>query len=349
MSRIGEGVAYTYGKKWRKVWKMVGITVPLHRQTDKSGGRGTKTEGSRAATNKSTNTKKITVMTTKNDMIKLAYVSTLIAMAIAMVCTSCSKDNELATMASEASDITRDTTERVIDLSQLTANYVAQDGDILTGTLMGQYRISVGSDNATVTLRDVNITNLDEDSDWPGISCMNNTTLVLEGDNIVMSGLDNGDDWQHPGNCNYPGIYIAPGKTLIVRGEGSLTASPKYNEGGFISGCGIGGGYGLSCGSIRIEGGTINAIGEGGCAAIGAGCSSRDCAVSCGTITIVDGVVMAKAGYGAAGIGAGRACENDNVCGSILLLGGSVCAEGGEGAEDVGAGMGSCCVRVVSE
>ena len=288
-------------------------------------------------------------MATKNILVNLALIGTLTAMAFLMVLTSCSKDDVMAAAEADASIMAQGTTEHVIDLSQLTSNYVAQDGDILTGSLMGQYRISVASHDATVTLRDVNITNLDEDSDWLGISCMDNTTLVLEGNNIVMSGLDNGDDWQHPANCNNPGIYIAPGKTLTIRGNGSLTASPRYNEGGFISGCGIGGGYGLSCGSIRIESGTINAIGEGGCAAIGAGCSCEDCEVSCGSITIVDGNVTAKAGYGAAGIGAVRACENDNVCGSILLLDGSVKAEGGEGAEAVGAGMGSCCVRVVSE
>ena len=44
-----------------------------------------------------------------------------------------------------------------VDLSTLDTDYQAQDGDTLTGTLAGQYKITV-DDGATVTLKDATIT-----------------------------------------------------------------------------------------------------------------------------------------------------------------------------------------------
>ena len=65
-----------------------------------------------------------------------------------------------------------------MDLSQLNGNYVAQDGDWLTGTLAGDYKISV-ADGATVTLSGITINGgNDWGTDWAGITCEGDATLV---------------------------------------------------------------------------------------------------------------------------------------------------------------------------
>ena len=46
--------------------------------------------------------------------------------------------------------------EKIVDLSLLTSDYVAQDGDVLTGTLKSEVMISV-ADGATITLQDCSI------------------------------------------------------------------------------------------------------------------------------------------------------------------------------------------------
>lgn len=214
----------------------------------------------------------------------------------------------------------------VVDLSDLTSSYEAKDGEVLTGTLQtGTYpsiKITIAS-GATVTLRDVVIDGSLSVSDWAGITCENNATIVLEGENSV-TGFGTGS-----GGDNWPGIYIASGKTLTIRGDGSLTAT------GAAYGAGIGGGYEIDCGNIVIESGSINAVGDFG-AGIGGGYGA-----SCGNITISGGTINATAAYGA-GIGS---CEGDEYgessCGNILITGGAVTATGGDGAAAIGSGTGS--------
>ena len=46
--------------------------------------------------------------------------------------------------------------ENIVDLSLLTSDYMAQDGDVLTGTLKSEVMISV-ADSATITLKDCHI------------------------------------------------------------------------------------------------------------------------------------------------------------------------------------------------
>ena len=43
--------------------------------------------------------------------------------------------------------------ENIVDLSLLTSDYMAQDGDVLTGTLKSEVMISV-ADSATITLKE---------------------------------------------------------------------------------------------------------------------------------------------------------------------------------------------------
>ena len=58
-----------------------------------------------------------------------------------------------------------------VDLEKLKANYVAQNDDVLTGTLAGNYKISI-ADGASVTFDGVTINGKnDEMYSWAGITC----------------------------------------------------------------------------------------------------------------------------------------------------------------------------------
>ena len=239
--------------------------------------------------------------------------------------------------------------DKQINLTNLTIDYVAQDGDILTGALAGDYKISVNAAGATVTLRNATITGTNSDSyQWAGINCENNATIILEGTNNV-TGFD--DD--------YPGIHIASGKTLTIQGTGTLNASSNGGANGWGAGiggssivdcgnivinsgtinatggtwmAGIGGGFGKNCGSITINGGNVTATGGRGAAGIGFG-------KNCGSITIYGGTVTATGGGGAAGIGTGVGQQENITCGDISITGGIVNATGGRGAAGIGSGF----------
>ena len=245
------------------------------------------------------------------------------------------------------------TNRTVVDLSGLTENYTASDGEILTGTLPKTgtaCKISVAA-GATVTLKDVSI---NKDGEWSefnggkykgaGINCQGNATLILEGTNYVRC-MDSG----------LSGIHVPTNCTLIIQGDGALTAYPSY-------GAGIGSGYKAACGNIIIAGGNITAISNYSAAGIGAGCtacgnititggnitvtgsgtgigSSYDGA-TCGNITITGGTVSATSTeYDCSGIGSGYGNNGSATCGSIIITGGTVTATG----HGTGAGIG--CAR----
>ena len=209
-------------------------------------------------------------------------------------------------------------TDGLIHLDEINGDLEAVDGDILTGELASNYKISI-ADGATVTLQDVIINGVNDDSyDWAGITCAGDATIILEGTNTVKGFYE-----------DYPGIYVGENKTLIIQGTGTLYASSNG------AGAGIGGGVGMGCGDIMINDGTIYATGAPqdddflGAAGIGSGAFA-----SCGTITIDGGTVTAIGGFGAAGIGSGQ----DAYCGSIAISGGTVTAEGGDWAAGIGSG-----------
>ena len=208
------------------------------------------------------------------------------------------------------------------DLSKLTGDYTAKNGETLTGTLAGNYKISI-ADGATVTLDGVTINGVNNDSyKWAGITCEGDATIILkDGTTNTVNGF-----YQ-----NYPGIYVPSGKTLTIKGEtagtGSLTAICQ-DKNGFAAG--IGGNNEESCGNIVIAGGTINAT--GGCGAgIGSGPES-----SCGAITISGGTVTATGGNRGAGIGSG----DYGTCGAITISGGTVSATGGAYGAGIGSSLG---------
>ena len=211
-------------------------------------------------------------------------------------------------------------------LSAIAADFTANNGDVLTGTPASNVKISI-ADGANVTLKNVNITNLGANCDWAGINCLGDATLELEGTNEVCAGK-NGS-----GYSMYPGIYIAEGKTLTIKGDGTLIAYSGPNSFG-VRGAGIGGGYNIACGNIVINSGNITATGGYYAAGIGGGQSS-----SCGNITINGGTVTATSGSGAAGIGSGAR----GTCGDITISGGTVTAPGGSSAAGIGSGwQGNC-------
>ena len=154
-----------------------------------------------------------------------------------------------------------------VNLATLSNDYTAQSGDVLTGTPGKDIRIII-ADGATVTLQNVSI-NAD-DTVYPGIRCNGDATLLLVDSNTVNGRKE-----------NYPGIYPGPtGKTLVIRGNGSLSASsaaaPGIGSSNFFK----------DCGNILIEGGTIVARGGDVAPGIGSGAGSVSYKSSCGDITI---------------------------------------------------------------
>ena len=224
-------------------------------------------------------------------------------------------------------NITRGT-GATVNLSTINANYTAQNGETLTGTLGANKQISI-ADGATVILNNVTINGTKDSSyKWAGITCEGDATIILSGTNTVKGFHE-----------DYPGIYVygdpvnpSNNKTLTINGTGSLTASSN----GY--GVGIGGGYNIACGNIEIQGGTVEATGGINAAGIGSGKNAN-----CGTITISGGTVTARGGSnGGAGIGSGYQAG----CGNITITTGvtKVTATKGSGADNsIGAGfIGSC-------
>ena len=241
--------------------------------------------------------------------------------------------------------------QRVVNLSTLTDNYVAQDGDVLTGAFPEwEYYISI-TDGATVTLSNIKL-----DS---SIECLGDATIILaDGTENTIFG------------CEKPGIYgTKKNTTITIKGTGSLyVKGDNYCAGiggtgcniviedgnitavggdGFegCSGAGIGSGYGYDImeqikslpleevGDITISGGTITAKGGPNSAGIGRGYKG----VNCGTITINGGTVVAYGGSEGAGIGG---CE-DMTGGDIFIYGGDITAYGGDYAAGIGGGDGA--------
>ena len=220
----------------------------------------------------------------------------------------------------------------VINLGTVNQNTTAQYGDILTGTLNGNYKISV-ADGATVTLQDVTISCLENGSPYAGLSCLGDATLLLKGSNFIVGGYQ--DDILTM--ADWPGIHIAVDHTITIYGTDSdhLSARP----GGHGDAAAIGGGKDSSCGNIVIKGGTISAIGDAGA---GIGCGLANISdVTCGDITITGGNVTATGGAHAAGIGCGEIWNGDSTCGAVTITGGTVTATGGDCAAGIGCGNAS--------
>lgn len=208
-----------------------------------------------------------------------------------------------------------------VTLTSSSEDVELHDGDVLTGTGGANTHVTV-VDGATVTLRNVTNNSINDNNWFPGIACLGDATIILEGNN-ALKGTKKG----------LPGLTVASGKTLTIRGNGTLTA----NSAG--SAAGIGAGDATSCGNIVIESGTIYATGGRGSAGIGAGYSK-----SCGNITISGGTITATGGNWGAGIGAGE--KTGAYCGNIVISGGTVTATSGFTSAGIGGGDAGGCGNI---
>ena len=141
---------------------------------------------------------------------------------------------------------------RLVDLGNVNTSthpdgLTLQDGDAVTGLLDGnntskRLKISIAN-GASVILNGVDIRGYDDDSYmWAGLTCAGDATIILaDGSTNTVKGFYR----------DYPGIFIAEGKTLTIQGSGSLTAA---GGGGKTSsyGAGIGGAKNIACGNIVI-------------------------------------------------------------------------------------------------
>ena len=148
----------------------------------------------------------------------------------------------------------------------------------------------------TVRIRDLTIDNTAADyyEAMALIGGAANVTLILEGTNYLSGGKECG------------GIDVNDGRTLTIRGGGTLTAKGT-------AGAGIGGHNLSGCGTVIIESGTINAIGSMGAAGIGGGgkFGSYNPTGNGGNVTINGGTVTASnGGWSAADIGGGSDTVN---------------------------------------
>ena len=193
-----------------------------------------------------------------------------------------------------------------IQLSGRLSDYTVNDGDVLKGTLYNNFKIYI-PDDATVTFRGMEAC----------VICQGSATIILA-DGTTNTVNASGD--------NNPGINVPSGKTLTIKGIGSL------NVRGGLRSAAIGGSYKSTCGDIVIEGGNITAKGGSNGAGIGSGSYS-----SCGDITISGGNITAYGGEQGAGIGSG--CFGS--CGDITITGGTGTARQGYYAPySIGKGYG---------
>ena len=203
--------------------------------------------------------------------------------------------------------------------------YNAKNGDVLFGNNTDiQIKIAAG---ATVTLHDIHI------ADDSYIDCQGDATIILEGENSICA-----DD-------NNPAIWVDEGKTLTIKGTGSLDAE---NEGWAAA---IGGGKKLPCGNIVIESGTIVArgglrssgIGSSGYEADEANVAELHAQTTCGYIEIKGGHITATGDDYGAGIG----CGGRGTCGNITITGGTIVATGGEyDSAGIGGANASTCGKI---
>lgn len=199
------------------------------------------------------------------------------------------------------------------NLSELSADYVAQNGDMLTGKLASSHKISIAA-GATVILKNVSI-NYDIypalSGSFAGINCSGNATLIITGTNYVK-GFSSG----------HPGIFVPSPSTLTITGNGTLYVNGHDNAAGIGSGRHNIDAY-KACGNIVIQGGTIGATGGSGAAAIGSGASiiftqyETGTPSSCGNITVRNSVthIYATKGSGAESIGKGQYSN----CGTVTI------------------------------
>ena len=144
---------------------------------------------------------------------------------------------------------------------------------------------------------------------------------------------------------NNAGISVATGKALVIYGQSGNTGTLNVTGGNY--GAAIGGGRGAACGTVTINGGTVNAGGTASSnrgAGIGGGYYSSGAGGDGGTVTINGGNVTASSSQ-SAGIGGGRGGQSGTYSytyyksgdgGTVTINGGNVTAIGGSVCAGIG-------------
>ena len=206
------------------------------------------------------------------------------------------------------------TTTDLSTLSESSDDYVAGNGETLTGKLGHNRKITIAA-GAIVKLNNVSI-NFEASpvlsGTFAGITCLGDATLIISGENNKLKGFSSG----------HPGIFVPSNATLTITGSGTLYAL------GHEYGAGIGSGrYNITdykaCGNIVIQGGTVWATGGSSAAAIGSGASiiftqhDPGTPSSCGDITIRNSVTHI---YATKGLGAESICKGQySTCGTVTI------------------------------
>lgn len=225
-------------------------------------------------------------------------------------------------------------------LDKITGDFRLVNGDVLKGTLDGntqKVKLTI-EDGANVFLSEAAVNGeqngggSDSECVWAGLTCLGDATILLaDGTTNTVTNFHH----------DYPCIQVAEGKTLVIRGGTAGTGKLIANA--HDKGAGIGGGWGINCGNIEIQGGDITASSELEGAGIGGGGNA-----TCGSITIKGGTVTATGGEKAAGIGSGRwvSKEFKSSCNDISITGGTIRATGGVDGAGIGSGEGAKCGNI---
>lgn len=253
-----------------------------------------------------------------------------------------------------------------LNVSNLESDYVAQDGDILTGTVKN-HSITI-PDGASVTLRDVII---EAPDGKPAIICEGDATLNIESSDIPECVLVGGKDCagiatsETDTNLSITGnggLFVRGGENAAGIGAGKdqsigdLTFRSSNGEGGNLAvtisggenGAGIGGGLvmadGISMGYIRVYPESSGSVIEGGdnAAGIGSGYASGQYQVEAEGVWLEVGkgidYVSVWGGINGAGIGSGRT----NAIGNLAVIAESLLfVRGGCYAAGIGCGRGN--------
>ena len=206
------------------------------------------------------------------------------------------------------------TTKDKVDLSTLTGDYVAEDGDVLTGVATDYIYVDIPA-GASVTLSDAIV--------YGYVNCLGDAAVFLaEGTNNTINGHNN------------TALIVGPeSTTLTIKGKGRMNVYGDAWGNSYLA-AGIGTIPGQLGGNLIIEDGIINAYGRYA-AAIG----SNSAGSTMGDITIKGGTVTAtQQGNAGSGIGSGMAYSGESHCGNITISGGTVIAQGGFVAAGIGAG-----------
>lgn len=215
--------------------------------------------------------------------------------------------------------------------------------------------------DTTVTIKDVNI---DASGEWDpamAVQGKGNTTLKLEGNNTLKSGVNcaglEKDDEFSTGKLTitaedtssslnaYGGNFAAGIGGGLYQSTSKLEiANGKIHAEGRMGGAGIGGGIGVDGvggnGEVSISGGEVTAQGGMSAAAIGGGSRGS------GDVTILDGKVtttLANNNYPVTGIG-GAPDSTDKS--TVRILGGVVDAVGSGYGSGIGGGKGDVEVEI---